>query len=430
MDKKGWTGSILAGIGLMYLFDPQRGGRRRALLRDKLARGLDALKDAAGTTGRDLRNRSRGVLAEARSLVTRRPVSDVVLAERVRSQLGRIVTHPSSIEVSVRNGIVSLSGPVLSREVDELVSRVSSVRGVQNVENHLDVHEQAGDAPELQGGGRRPEHRFEFAQENWSPTARLLAGAAGGGLTAYGARRRDGAGVAFGVVGVGLVARAVTNLKLERLLGLGPGRRGIDVRKTIRVDAPVGRVFDYWANVANFPLFLSHVKEVRDSGPGYSHWKVVGPAGIPVEWDAVWTAVIPNQLLAWKSIRGQAVRHSGIVRFDEDPRGGTRIDVRMTYKPPAGVLGHAVAALFGTDPKQALDDDLMRFKSLIETGKTTAHGEEVVAVEVAEEPIISTLGPESVGEGEEVPGPAPAAPPRRPSRRSAAPPSPPRRAET
>jgi uncharacterized membrane protein len=421
MRKKVWTGSIFAGIGLMYLLDPQRGGRRRALLRDKFARGFDAAIDAAGTTGRDLRNRIRGVFAEARSLVMRKPVSDVVLAERVRSQLGRIVTHPSSIEVSVRNGVVSLSGPVLSREVDDLLSRVSSVRGVQGVVNRLDVHEQAGDVPGLQGGGQRPEHRFEFAQENWSPTARLLAGATGGGLVAYGIRRRGGPGIALSVVGVGLLARAVTNLKLQRLLGLGPGRRGIDIRKTIRVDAPVGRVFDYWANVANFPLFLSHVKEVRDHGRGLSHWKVVGPAGIPVEWDAVWTAVIPNQLLAWKSVRGQAVRHSGIVRFDEDPRGGTRIDVRMTYKPPAGVLGHAVAALFGTDPKQALDDDLVRLKSLIETGKTTVHGEEVVAVEVAEEP-------ESVGEGEEVP--APAAPPRRSSKRPAAPPASQRRVET
>jgi hypothetical protein len=100
----------------------------------------------------------------------------------------------------------------------------------------------------------------------------------------------------------------------------------------------------------------------------------------------------------------------------------------MTYKPPAGVLGHAVAALFRTDPKQALDDDLVRLKSLIETGKTTAHGEEVVAVEVAEEPIASTLGPEFVGEGEEVPGAAP--PPKRPSKRPAAPPASPRRAET
>lgn len=384
MDRKGWTGSILAGIGLMYLLDPERGRRRRAILRDKVARALDATGDAVGTTGRDLRNRTRGLFAEAKSLVRREPVSDEVLAERVRAALGRVVTHPGSIEVTARDGRVTLSGPVLAREVDDLVSCISKVRGVREVENDLAAHKQAGDVPGLQGAGARPEHRFELLQENWSPAWRLLAGAAGGGLAAYGARRRGPAGAALGVFGVGLLARATSNLKLERLLGLGAGRRGIDVRKTIRVASPVDRVFDYWADFGNFPRFLSHVKEVRDKGQGCSHWKVAGPAGIPVEWDAVVTAFIPSQLLAWKTAPRAAVRHSGVVSFDEDPAGGTRVDVRMTYKPPFGVVGHAVAALFGTDPKQALDDDLVRFKSLIETGKTTAHGEEVVAVEVIE----------------------------------------------
>jgi uncharacterized membrane protein len=40
----------------------------------------------------------------------------------------------------------------------------------------------------------------------------------------------------------------------------------------------------------------------------------------------------------------------------------------MSYNPPAGVVGHAVASLFGRDPKQDLDADLMRMKSFIETG--------------------------------------------------------------
>lgn len=437
MNMKGWAGSILTGVGLMYVLDPERGARRRAILRDKLARGVDAAKDGASTTARDLRNRARGMIAEVRTLADRTPVSDDVLAERVRSQLGRAVAHPGSIDVTVRAGRVTVAGPILAREVDRLLSCISRVRGVQEVENRLEVHKQAGDVPGLQGGNAPREPRFEFAQENWSPTARLLAGATGGGLAAYGAKKRGAAGTLLGIAGAGLVARAATNLTFERLLGLGPGRRGIDVGKTIRVDAPVERVFDYWAEISNFPLFLSHVKEVRDSGRGRSHWKVAGPAGIPVEWDAVITAVVPNQLLAWKTVAGQAVRHSGVVRFDEDPQGGTRIDVRMTYKPPAGALGHAVAALFGTDPGQALDDDLVRLKSLIETGKTTAHGEEVVAVEVVaevpEEPGESSLGPESVGEGEEVVEPAPGGRRRGSRRRSAAEPparTPPRRVET
>jgi uncharacterized membrane protein len=40
----------------------------------------------------------------------------------------------------------------------------------------------------------------------------------------------------------------------------------------------------------------------------------------------------------------------------------------MSYNPPAGVLGHAIAELFGVDPKHEMDDDLMRMKSFIETG--------------------------------------------------------------
>jgi len=46
----------------------------------------------------------------------------------------------------------------------------------------------------------------------------------------------------------------------------------------------------------------------------------------------------------------------------------------MWYRPPAGVLGHYVASLFGADPKSEMDDDMVRLKSLIEIGKTRAHG--------------------------------------------------------
>jgi uncharacterized membrane protein len=418
MGTRLW-GGIFAGAGLMYFFDPDRGRRRRALLRDQVVRALDAAADAAETTGRDLGNRVRGLFAEARSLAAAEPVSDELLEARVRSRLGRVVAHPGAIEVTVRRGVVTLAGPIVKSEVDDLLASVSKIRGVREVGNRLEVHERAGHVPALQGTGRRRQPRFELAQENWSPTARLLAGAAGGGLAAYGAMKRGVRGTAAGLVGSGLIARAVSNMTLERLLGLGSGRRGIDVRKTIHVDAPVERVFDYWSEVSNFPLFLEHVKDVKDDGRGRSHWSVEGPAGTAIEFDAVITAFIPNQLIAWKTLPRQTVRHSGIVRFDEDPQG-TRVDVWLTYKPPAGFIGHAVAALFGADPKHALDEDLLRFKSIIETGKTTAHGEEVVAVELpAEAPPTGDLASKTPGELAE---PAPGETPRRSRRRSGAPP--------
>jgi uncharacterized membrane protein len=103
---------------------------------------------------------------------------------------------------------------------------------------------------------------------------------------------------------------------------------------------------------------------------------VSGPGGVSVGWDAVVTQFIPNQVLAWSSVPGASVRHAGIVRFDRED-SGTRLHIRMSYNPPGGTLGHLLAATFGADPKSAMDDDLARFKSLMEEGKTRAHGERV-----------------------------------------------------
>ena len=40
----------------------------------------------------------------------------------------------------------------------------------------------------------------------------------------------------------------------------------------------------------------------------------------------------------------------------------------MSYTPPAGVLGHGLATLLGSDPKARMDDDLARMKAFIERG--------------------------------------------------------------
>jgi len=37
----------------------------------------------------------------------------------------------------------------------------------------------------------------------------------------------------------------------------------------------------------------------------------------------------------------------------------------MEYLPPAGMLGHTVAQLFGVDPRQAMNNDLMRLTACL-----------------------------------------------------------------
>ncbi|WP_437971190.1 hypothetical protein WMF04_18680 [Sorangium sp. So ce260] len=69
-------------------------------------------------------------------------------------------------------------------------------------------------------------------------------------------------------------------------------------------------------------------------------WTAVGPAGIPVSWDAEMTQLVPNEVVAWRSLPGEAIENEGIVRFEECPEG-TRLDIKMSYSPPAGAIGHA-----------------------------------------------------------------------------------------
>jgi uncharacterized membrane protein len=360
-------GGLGLGAGLMYLLDPDRGTRRRAMLRDKFESGLHRAARLGDKASRDLANRTRGAAAEVRGRLRRECPSDVVLAERVRARMGRVVSHPRSIEVEAQDGMVTLTGLVLAHELDDLLAAVARVRGVTGIDNRLEAHEAPGHVPGLQGGGRRPGDRPDLFQENWAPATRLLAGAAGGALMVYGAKRRDLLGAGLGTVGVGLLTRGAINMGMKRLVG-ADGRCAIDVHKTINVMAPVEQVFEFWTNYENFPRFMSHVREVQDRGEGRSHWVVDGPAGAPVGWDAVVTRLESNELIAWRTEPGSPVQHEGTVRFQPNGDGSTRIDIQMSYTPPAGAVGHTVAALFGTDPKHELAGDLARMKTFIETG--------------------------------------------------------------
>jgi hypothetical protein len=201
-------GTVGLGAGLMYLFDPDRGKRRRALLRNKTGHAARIATNAAGKTRRDVRNHLLGVVADLEFLFKTGEVSDDVLEARVRSKLGRVVSHPGAIEVQSVNGVVVLSGPILAAEVHPLLGSVGAVGGVRNIENHLEVHEFAGGIPALQGGRPRRREREGPFKTNWSPTTRLLATAAGGALTIYGVKRKGLPGSAMSSLGIGIITRA------------------------------------------------------------------------------------------------------------------------------------------------------------------------------------------------------------------------------
>ena len=354
------------GALAMYFLDPQGGRRRRARTRDRVVHAAHVINEAGKVTARDTVHRAAGMWAGTKRLFQRGDISDQALVGRVRAALGRAVSHPHAIEVAAQGGHVHVAGPILAHEVRGFLKCVRGVSGVRAVSDELTVYESGEGISALQGGAPRHGERFELLQENWSPAARLATGAAGAMLMLSATRARASVSALLALSGGALLARAVTNLDLSSLVGLG--HRGITVQKTITVEAPVETVFAFWTNFQNFPRFMSKVRDIRRIAENRSAWTVAGPGGVPVQWTAEVVRTVPNQLIEWRSTSDSHVRHNGVVRFEDNGAGGTRVNVRLGYLPPAGAFGHAVARLFGADPKSEMDADLMRMKTLIETG--------------------------------------------------------------
>jgi hypothetical protein len=180
------------GSALMFLLDPNGGGRRRALMRDKAVRATRKTRDGLDATARDLTNRAGGIAAAARGRWSDDQVDDQRLAARVRAKLGRVCSHPHAVDVDAEDGHVTLRGPVLASEVNDIIAVVAAVRGVAGVCNELESHESGEGIPALQGQGRVAGPALDVLQGNWAPATRAMVSAgllATGVCLAYAASR-------------------------------------------------------------------------------------------------------------------------------------------------------------------------------------------------------------------------------------------------
>lgn len=222
--------SVAAALGAagMYLFDPVRGRRRRVLVRDKLVRSLAQSRRATGVMGRDARHRLQGAAARTRSLIRANDVSDDVLAERVRTALGRATSHPGAIDVSSSDGTVTLRGVVLKREHPRVMRAARAAAGMCEVHDELAAYRRANGISALQGG-RSSFNRRQFAiPEHWPPPARVLTCAAGGALSVWGLFQRASIALLAAAAGSALLVRGASNVPLSRL-ARETGRRTIRV---------------------------------------------------------------------------------------------------------------------------------------------------------------------------------------------------------
>lgn len=212
---------------------------------------------------------------------------------------------------------------------------------------------------------------------------RNLSTIGGLALLTFALMRPRSGGLLLAPIGANLLYRGLTGQSLlYRLLGTNravhnetagisvPNRQGIRVEHSITINRPVEQLYRFWRDLSNLPQFMHHLESVTVESPTRSHWKVKGPAGMSIEWDAEIINDDENRVIGWRSLENPVVDHAGSVRFRPAPDNqGTQVDVNMEYLPLGGSLGAAIARLFGEAPERQIRDDLHRLKQQMEVGE-------------------------------------------------------------
>lgn len=202
----------------------------------------------------------------------------------------------------------------------------------------------------------------------------------GGALAVYGLTRRSAGGFAMAATG-GLLAyfgATTDNLPKE-----------IESRNSILVNCSREEAYRFWHDANQLPLFMRHLDTFSKLGQRQYRWTVLGPAGTRITWDTEMTTEREPELIAWCSLPDNPVNVEGSVEFRNAPANrGTVVDFRMHYGPLSGATGRAIAKIFGQYPDFILEQDLRRFKALVETGEipTTegqSHGRRSAVVALA-----------------------------------------------
>ncbi|MBW4690979.1 MAG: SRPBCC family protein [Lyngbya sp. HA4199-MV5] len=203
-------------------------------------------------------------------------------------------------------------------------------------------------------------------------TERWASVIGGSAMVLFGLQQRSLRGVLTAIAGGSLAYHGIQGEKsLPDAVGEAVGlNKVIRVERTVTINKSAEELYTYWHDFANLPTFMKHIQSVTVLDPRRSHWVANAPMGQSIEWDADIIDDRPNELIAWASIEGADVDHSGFVRFKPATGDrGTEVKVVTEYNPPGGVLGSALAKLFGEEPEQQIGDELNRFKQLMEAGE-------------------------------------------------------------
>lgn len=212
---------------------------------------------------------------------------------------------------------------------------------------------------------------------NVGEAERFISGIGGGLLALYGLRRGSIDGWLLVAAGGVLLYRGLTgHCPVFARLGVDTASADqhdpvVEVREVLTVYAPRSEVYARWRDLEKLPLFMRHLASVEVRDERRSHWTARIPRDMgTLSWDAEVTEDVPSERISWRSLPDADVDNAGTVHFEDDSGGqGTRVHVELTYRPPAGFAGAAVARLLNPAFSQMIKEDIRRFRSYVEAGE-------------------------------------------------------------
>lgn len=232
---------------------------------------------------------------------------------------------------------------------------------------------------EFPAASRRP---FQSAcrHKNVGPVERLGSVASGAVLGLMGLSRGR---PLWAAVGAGLLYRGLTgHCAGYQAVGINrvqqapatavAAQQRCKVEKSITINRPADAIYRMWRDLSSLPQFMRHLKSVAALDEKRSRWIAHGPAGTELKWDAEIINERENELLAWRSLPGGDVDTAGSLHLEQLHQDrGTVATVSLKYNPPGGTIVAHLAEWFGVGLQSKLNEDLRRFKQLLETGEIT-----------------------------------------------------------
>ncbi|OXA75741.1 Uncharacterized membrane protein [Flavobacterium aquidurense] len=204
---------------------------------------------------------------------------------------------------------------------------------------------------------------------NVSALERLLMVTSGGYLLYKGLSKKDksisqiGSGSAMllrGLSGYCPVYDAVDHIKNDKA-------SNVNIRVSSIIKKPISEVYTFWRDFENFPKFMNHLESVKPLTYTTSKWTAKGPAGIgQITWKAEIVKDEKERLISWNSLPESTIKNAGKVVFRPNGKD-TEIIVTISYHAPLGVAGESAAKLLNPYFEKLVKDDIMNFKTYIES---------------------------------------------------------------